>query len=45
MLVELRKPRPNPAVSERLMKRFVYCSDITGLMQIVTFVIMKRLAS
>ena len=45
VLVELKKPRPNPAVIERLMKRFVYCSGITGMMQIATFVIMTRLAS
>lgn len=45
VLIELKKPRPNPAVIERLMKRFVYASGITGLMQIATFVIMTRLAS
>jgi len=45
VLVELKKPRPNPAVIERLMKRFVYASGITGLMQIATFVIMTKLAS
>ncbi len=45
VLVELKKPRPNPAVIERLMKRFVYCSGITGLMQIATFVIMTRIAT
>ena len=26
VLVELKKPRPNPAVIERLMKRFIYCA-------------------
>ncbi len=45
VLVELKKPRPNPVVIERLMKRFVYCSGITGLMQIATFVIMTRIAT
>ena len=43
--VELKKPRPNPAVIERLMQRFVHCPGITGLLQIATFVIMTRLAS
>jgi hypothetical protein len=45
VLFELRKPRPNPAVIERLMKRFIYTSGITGLMQVATFVIMTHLAT
>lgn len=45
VLVELKKPRPNPAVIERLMKRFVYSAGILGLMQIATLVIMTKLAS
>lgn len=45
VLIELKKPRPNPQVIERLMKRFVYSSGITGLMQVATFVIMTKLAS
>jgi hypothetical protein len=45
VLVELKKPRPNPAVIERLMKRFIYAAGITGIMQIATFVIMTKLAS
>ncbi len=45
VLIELKKPRPNPTVIERLMKRFVYSAGITGLLQIATFVIMTRLAS
>lgn len=45
VLVELRKPRPNPAVIERLMKRFVYASGVLGVMQLATFVIMTKLAS
>jgi hypothetical protein len=45
VLVELKKPRPNPAVIERLMKRFIYTAGATGLMQIATFVIMTKLAS
>jgi hypothetical protein len=45
VLIELKKKRPNPEVIERLMKRFVYCSGILGLMQIATLVIMTKLAS
>jgi len=26
VLVELKKPRPNPQVIEKLMKRFIYCA-------------------
>ncbi len=43
VLVELKKPRPNPQVIERLMKRFIYCAGILGLMQVVTLVIMTKL--
>jgi hypothetical protein len=45
VLFELKKPRPNPAVIERLMKRFIYCAGILGLMQVATLVIMTKLAS
>ena len=45
VLFELRKPRPNPARIQRLMKVFIYTAGITGLMQIATLVIMTRLAS
>jgi hypothetical protein len=45
VLFELRKPQPNPAVVEKLMKRFIYTAGITGLMQIATLVIMTHLAS
>ena len=45
VLVELKKRRPNPEVIERLMKRFVYCSGVIGLMQIATLVIMTKLGS
>jgi hypothetical protein len=45
VLVELKKRRPNPAVIERLMKRFIYCAGILGLMQVATLVIMTKLAS
>jgi len=43
VLVELKKRRPNPAVIERLMKRFVYCAGVLGIMQIATLVIMTKL--
>jgi len=45
VLTELKKPRPNPAVVERLMKRFIYTAGATGLMQVATLVIMTRLAT
>jgi hypothetical protein len=43
VLVELKKPRPNPQVIERLMKRFIYTAGATGLMQVATLVIMAKL--
>src|ERR1700761_5982119 len=45
VLVELKKPRPNPHVIEQLMKRFIYCAGILGAMQVATLVIMTKLAS
>lgn len=45
VLFELRKPEPNGAVIERLMRRFIYTAGITGLMQIATLVIMTRVAT
>jgi hypothetical protein len=45
VLVEMKKPQPNPAVIERLMKRFLYTAGATGAMQVATFVIMTKLAS
>jgi hypothetical protein len=45
VLIELKKPQPNPEVIEHLMKRFVYCAGVLGLMQIATLVIMTKLAS
>jgi len=45
VLFELKKPRPNPEVIEKLMKRFIYCAGITGTMQIATLIIMTKLAS
>jgi hypothetical protein len=43
VLVELKKPRPDPQVIEKLMKRFIYTAGATGLMQIATLVIMAKL--
>ncbi len=45
VLFELKKPRPKPEVIERLMKRFIYCAGILGLMQVATLVIMTKLGS
>lgn len=45
VLFEMRKPAPDVALIGRLMKRFVYCAGITGLLQIATLVIMTRIAS
>jgi hypothetical protein len=45
VLFELRKPQPNGAVIEKLMRRFIFTAGITGVMQIGTLVIMTRLAS
>ena len=45
VLFELKKPKPNPEVIEKLMKRFIYCAGVTGAMQIATLVIMTKLAA
>jgi hypothetical protein len=45
VLFELKKPRPNPAVIERLMKRFIYSAGVLGVMQVATLVIMTKIAS
>jgi hypothetical protein len=45
VLFELRKPKPNGFVIQKLMRRFLYTAGILGLMQIVTLIIMTRLAS
>jgi hypothetical protein len=45
VLFELKKRRPNPEVIERLMKRFIYCAGILGVMQIATLVIMTKIGS
>jgi hypothetical protein len=45
VLVELKKREPRPDVIEKLMKRFIYCAGVLGLMQVATLVIMTKLAS
>jgi hypothetical protein len=45
VLFELKKPRPNPEVIERLMKRFIYSAGILGAMQVATLVIMTKIAT
>jgi hypothetical protein len=45
VLFELKKPRPNPEVIQRLMKRFIYTAGATGVMQVATFVIMTKVAA
>jgi hypothetical protein len=32
-------------VIQRLMKRFLYCAGVLGVMQVATFVIMTKIAS
>jgi len=43
VLVELKKPRPNPLVIQKLMKRFIYSAGFTGTMQVAILVIMTRI--
>jgi hypothetical protein len=45
VLVELKRPHPRPEVIEKLMKRFIYCAGILGVMQVATLVIMTKLGS
>jgi hypothetical protein len=45
VLFEMNKPVPNGERIGRLMKRFIYTSGITGVMQIATLIIMTRVAS
>jgi hypothetical protein len=45
VLIELKKPRPNFAVIEHLMKRFIYSAGVLGILQVATFVIMTKIAS
>ena len=42
VLWQMRKEQPNPAIIERMMKRFVYTAGITGVMQIATLIIMTK---
>jgi hypothetical protein len=44
VLFELKKPRPNPEIIQRLMKRFIYTAGITGAMQVTTLAIMTKVA-
>lgn len=45
VLWEMNKPKPNPEIIGRMMKRFVYTAGITGVMQIATLIIMTRVAT
>ncbi len=45
VLFELKKKRPNPAIIQRLMTRFIYTAGITGAMQVATLVIMTKVAT
>src|SRR4051812_35090379 len=45
VLFELNKRQPDPAVIQKLMRRFIYTAGITGMMQVATLVIMTRIAS
>ncbi len=45
VLFELRKPRPNPVIVQKLMRRFIYAAGVTGAMQVATLIIMTRLAT
>ena len=43
VLFELKKPNPNPAVIQTLMKRFIYAAGFTGTLQLATLVIMTKI--
>lgn len=45
VLFEMRKPQPDGAIIEKLMKRFIYTAGITGAMQVATLVIMTKVAT
>jgi hypothetical protein len=45
VLFEMRKPQPNGELIGRLMKRFVYTAGITGALQVITLIIMTRVAT
>ena len=43
VLFEMRKPRPDGALIERLMRVFIYTAGITGAMQVATLIIMTKI--
>ena len=43
VLMELKKPKPNPEVVQTLMKRFIYAAGFTGTLQIAILVIMTKI--
>ncbi len=43
VLFELKKPHPNPAIIQKLMKRFIYAAGFTGALQLGILVIMTRI--
>jgi hypothetical protein len=45
VLVEVKKRQPRPEVIEKLMKRFIYCAGVLGLLQVATLVIMTKLSA
>lgn len=45
VLFEMRKQRPDPAVIDTMMKRFIYTAAVTGVMQVATLIIMTRVAT
>jgi hypothetical protein len=45
VLFELKKPKPDPAVIQRLMKRFIYTAGVIGALQVATLLIMTKVAT
>jgi hypothetical protein len=45
VLFELKKPQPDGEIIAKLMRRFIYSAGVTGAMQVVTLLIMTRLAT
>lgn len=43
VLAELKKPQPNPAVIQKLMKRFIYAAGFTGTLQVLIVIIMTKI--
>jgi hypothetical protein len=43
VLAELKKPQPNPAVIQKLMKRFIYAAGFTGMLQVLILIIMTKI--